>query len=160
MRISNRQARSDALAALNRIAAGVQTLAAPPAAIPIRQENHFHGELTPGGEHHVERLFERPAGTPARDIGERRAEVERENARAQVRELFEPEVTNRDARIAVLAVSLNLKNRLDAKRVIEGTQVLEVIDAYKRVQALRDLLGPVTDDELTQATALYDELAS
>lgn len=80
--------------------------------------------------------------------------------KAAERELGLAEVQHPLARVAVLAVSLNLKNRLDAKRTIDGADVLDVIARYADVQALRDLLGPVTDEELEKATALYDTLAT
>lgn len=62
-------------------------------------------------------------------------------------------------RVAVLAVSLMLKNRADASRVLEGSHVEAVIEDYARVSRLRELLGPVTDDELFEAVALWDETA-
>lgn len=145
---------------LNRIANAVETLAAP---LPIRQENHFHGELPQGAEHHAEQLFERPAGTPEREGGPWR-EVGHltgdRDAKVFVADVAKPEVTHPLARVAVLAVSLNLKNRLDALRVFEGTDVLDVIDRYAEVQQLRDLLGPVTESETKLAIELYDALAS
>lgn len=149
---------------LDGIQGALEKLAAPPP--ETRVEQHFHGELTDQGRAHLERSLKSVdlhrgsigpvADRPWRDIGHVSGDPD---SRVFVAELV-PEVTNELARVAVLSVALNLKNRLDAKRVFEGSDVLETMDRYAEVQKLRELLGAVTDEELEKATALYDTLAS
>lgn len=52
-----------------------------------------------------------------------------------------------------------LKNRCDAMDVTEGSHVQAAIDGYARVQKLRDLLGAVSEDEIAEAEALWNETA-
>lgn len=124
-------------------------------------EQHFHAKTD--GDVDVEarlraanpfpnsgRVFAAPVDTDPDDFD--RKAVERELGLAEVQHPL--------ARVAVLTVALNLKNRLDAMRTIDGADVLEVIGRYEEVQALRNLLGPVTGAETMKATALYDTLAT
>lgn len=63
-----------------------------------------------------------------------------------------------EARVAVLAVCLMLKNRNDAADVSEGSHVEAVIAEYERIKRLQSLLGHTTDEEVDAATALYELL--
>lgn len=64
-----------------------------------------------------------------------------------------------DARVAVLAVCLMLKNRNDAADVSEGSHVEAVLAEYARIERLRSQLGNTTVEEVEAATALYDQLS-
>lgn len=163
MRTTTRTALASMSDDLERIADAVEALKPG----DIKAEHHYHaspareeGWAELGFTEEGGRVFTAPLGESL--------EAERERARTEApfersvleRELGLAEVQHPLARVAVLAVSLNLKNRLDAKRTFDGSDVLEVIARYEDVQALRELLGPVTDDELEKATALYDTLAT
>lgn len=61
-----------------------------------------------------------------------------------------------DARVAILAVALMLKDRADAMDVSQGTHVQQVQDEYGRVQRYLTILGDINEEERTDATALWD----
>lgn len=64
-----------------------------------------------------------------------------------------------EARIAVLAVCLMLKNRNDAADVSEGSHVEAVIAEYARIERLRFSLSHTTPEELDAATELWGQLS-